>query len=71
MRRASNTFPPLHTAPSSKHQQRSAQGSCGKCSHRILSGHKTLIMVGRYAHQIGSHIQIALDKLEESYRKVA
>ncbi len=36
-----------------------------------ISGHKTLIMVGRYAHQSGSHIQIALDKLEESYKKVA
>ena len=29
-----------------------------------ISGHKTLIMVERYAHQNGAHIQIAMDKLE-------
>jgi integrase len=34
-----------------------------------ISGHKTLIMVERYAHQNGSHIQAAMDKLEERYRK--
>jgi integrase len=30
-----------------------------------ISGHKTLIMVERYAHQNGEHIQAAMDKLEE------
>ncbi|MDE2259897.1 MAG: site-specific integrase [Betaproteobacteria bacterium] len=34
-----------------------------------ISGHKTLIMVGRYAHQNGEHIQCAMDKLSERYRK--
>jgi integrase len=34
-----------------------------------ISGHKTLIMVERYAHQNGAHIQSAMDKLEERYRK--
>ena len=29
-----------------------------------ISGHKTLIMVERYAHQNGAHIQTAMDKLE-------
>jgi integrase len=29
-----------------------------------ISGHKTLIMVERYAHQNGPHIQAAMDKLE-------
>jgi integrase len=27
-----------------------------------ISGHKTLAMVTRYAHQNGSHIQVAMDK---------
>jgi integrase len=30
-----------------------------------ISGHKTLIMVERYAHQNGAHIQTAMDKLEK------
>lgn len=30
-----------------------------------ISGHKTLAMVARYAHQNGSHIQAAMDKLEQ------
>lgn len=30
-----------------------------------ISGHKTLIMVERYAHQNGAHIQSAMEKLEE------
>lgn len=29
-----------------------------------ISGHKTLIMVERYAHQNGAHIQVAMDKLQ-------
>ena len=29
-----------------------------------ISGHKTLIMVERYAHQNGEHIQAAMDKLQ-------
>jgi integrase len=32
-----------------------------------ISGHKTLSMVARYAHQNGAHIQAAMDKLEERY----
>ncbi len=32
-----------------------------------ISGHKTLQMVERYSHQDGSHIQAAMDKLEERY----
>jgi len=34
-----------------------------------ISGHKTLIMVERYAHQNGEHIGAAMDKLEERYSK--
>lgn len=30
-----------------------------------ISGHKTLSMVARYAHQNGAHIQAAMDKLEQ------
>lgn len=29
-----------------------------------ISGHKTLAMVGRYAHQNGTHIQAAMNKLQ-------
>jgi len=29
-----------------------------------ISGHKTLIMVERYAHQNGEHIQSAMEKLQ-------
>jgi integrase len=32
-----------------------------------ISGHKTLIMVERYAHQNGAHIQAAMDALEARY----
>jgi integrase len=35
-----------------------------------ISGHKTLIMVERYAHQNGEHINSAMDKLEDRYRKI-
>ncbi|MCC2683018.1 MAG: Integrase family protein, partial [Nitrosospira multiformis] len=35
-----------------------------------ISGHKTLIMVERYAHQNGEHIKTAMDKLEDRYRKI-
>jgi integrase len=34
-----------------------------------ISGHKTLIMVERYAHQNGEHIKAAMDKLENRYQK--
>jgi integrase len=34
-----------------------------------ISGHKTLIMVERYAHANGEHIKAAMDKLENRYRK--
>ena len=34
-----------------------------------VSGHKTLTMVARYAHQNGEHIRTAMDKLEGRYRK--
>ena len=33
-----------------------------------ISGHKTMAMVERYAHQSGPHISEALDKLEDRYR---
>jgi hypothetical protein len=34
-----------------------------------ISGHKTLAMVERYAHQNGTHIQAAMDKLENKYKR--
>lgn len=34
-----------------------------------ISGHKTLQMVERYSHQNGAHIQMAMDKLEQRYRR--
>lgn len=34
-----------------------------------VSGHKTLAMVARYAHQNGEHIRAAMDKLESRVRK--
>ncbi len=34
-----------------------------------ISGHKTLIMVERYAHANGEHIRAAMDKLGNRYRK--
>jgi site-specific recombinase XerD len=33
-----------------------------------ISGHKTLAMVERYAHQSGTHIADALKKLDDRYR---
>ena len=36
-------------------------------SAKRISGHKTLIMVERYAHQNGAHIQAAMDALEARY----
>src|SRR6266550_2479134 len=38
-------------------------------SIKRISGHKTLIMVERYAHANGAHIQSAMDKLDQRYRK--
>lgn len=35
-----------------------------------ISGHKTLLMVERYAHQNGEHIKAAMDKLETRYQKI-
>jgi site-specific recombinase XerD len=35
-----------------------------------ISGHQTLSMVERYAHQNGAHIHTAMDKLEEHYSSV-
>jgi integrase len=32
-----------------------------------ISGHKTLAMVERYAHQHGAHIQVAMDRLQSAY----
>jgi integrase len=34
-----------------------------------ISGHKTMQMVVRYSHQNGEHIQEAMGKLEDRYRK--
>jgi integrase len=36
-----------------------------------ISGHKTLVIVERYAHQNGAHIQAAMDKLDARYRDAA
>ena len=36
-----------------------------------ISGHKTLQMVERYSHQNGSHIQAAMDKLDQRYRALS
>ena len=33
-----------------------------------ISGHKTLVMVERYAHANAAHIQSAMEKLEARYR---
>ncbi len=33
-----------------------------------ISGHKTLVMVERYAHANGEHIRAAMDKLDKRYR---
>ena len=33
-----------------------------------ISGHKTLAMVERYAHQNGTHIQAAMDKLQARFK---
>lgn len=33
-----------------------------------VSGHKTLVMVERYAHQNGEHINAAMEKLDKRYR---
>ncbi|MEW6427213.1 MAG: tyrosine-type recombinase/integrase [Thermodesulfobacteriota bacterium] len=33
-----------------------------------ISGHKTLVMVERYAHQNGEHIQGAMDKLQARFK---
>jgi hypothetical protein len=35
-----------------------------------ISGHKTLAMVEKYAHQNGAHIEAAMDKLESRVRIV-
>jgi integrase len=35
-----------------------------------ISGHKTLSMVERYAHQNGAHMHVAMDKLEARYTMV-
>lgn len=35
-----------------------------------ISGHKTMIMVERYAHQSGAHIAAAMDRLDESFLKL-
>jgi len=36
-----------------------------------ISGHKTLTMVARYAHQSGAHIQAAMSKLEDRLQRQA
>lgn len=36
-----------------------------------ISGHKNLSMVERYSHQNGAHIEAAMDKLAERYRKAS
>ncbi|MBL0171550.1 MAG: tyrosine-type recombinase/integrase [Gemmatimonadaceae bacterium] len=36
-----------------------------------ISGHKTLAMVERYAHQNGAHVAQAMDKLEARFKQAA
>lgn len=36
-----------------------------------ISGHKTLAMVERYAHQNGAHLSAAMDKLEARLKRVS
>jgi integrase len=36
-----------------------------------ISGHKSLSMVERYSHQNGAHIEAAMDKLSDRYRKAS
>ena len=36
-----------------------------------ISGHKNLSMVEWYSHQNGAHIESAMDKLSERYRKAS
>ena len=35
-----------------------------------INGHKTLLMVERYAHANGEHISAAMDKLDNRYRGI-
>jgi Phage integrase family len=36
-----------------------------------ISGHKTLSMVARYAHQNGAHLQQAMSKLQDRWAKTS
>ena len=36
-----------------------------------ISGHKTMVMVERYAHQNGAHIAAVMGKLDDRYREAA
>jgi site-specific recombinase XerD len=36
-----------------------------------ISGHKTLAMVERYAHQNGAHLSAAMDKLEARLKRIS
>jgi integrase len=58
----SGSDPPTHAAAHGHH----ALGSGGVDLPTVkrISGHKTLAMVERYAHQNGAHIQAAMDKLQ-------
>ena len=40
------------------------QAGVGLPTVKRISGHKTLAMVEKYAHQNGAHIQAAIDRLE-------
>jgi integrase len=44
------------------------QGGVDLPTVKRISGHKTMAMVERYAHQSGAHIAEAMDKLDDRYR---
>ena len=47
------------------------QAGVDRSTARRISGHKTTIMVERYAHQSGAQIAEAMSKLDDRYRKRA
>ena len=44
------------------------QAGVGLPTLKRMGGHKTLAMVERYAHQNGTHIQAAMDKLQARFK---
>lgn len=46
-----------------------AQAGVDRPTVKRISGHKTLIMLGRYAHANGEQIRAVMDTLDERYKK--